>query len=79
MKCPNCGVDRLSDDAKGTLHEGRIGFVKGRVNAVIHPDQAHYPPFSQMMTVSLYRESNEPVVYLKFATEEELEVPTTEA
>ena len=46
--------------------------LRGRVNAVVHPGEASFPPFGEYCTVPLYTKPG-PVKYLKFRTGQEMD------
>jgi len=71
MACPICKGFPLSEDVSVAEKEGRRVILQGVIYAIISPDEAHYPPFSNYFTVSLYPRRGK-VKYLKFQTQEEL-------
>ncbi len=71
MGCPICTGSYLPDDVSVAEKEGKRVTLQGVIYAVVSPGEAHYPPFSDYFTVSLYpRKGN--VKYLKFQTQGEL-------
>ena len=69
--CPICAREQLPRDASGASLTGERIVVAGRVNAIIRPEEAHYPPYADYCTVSVYTRRR-PVVYLKFRTPYEM-------
>ena len=69
MACP-IGHDPLAQDYTTIEPKHNKVMVQGRVYAVVSPDEAHYPPFSDYFTVSLYPSKGK-VKYLKFRTKED--------
>ena len=72
MACP-IGYDLLPKDCAMIEPRHNKVIVQSRVYAVVSPDEAHYPPFSDYFTVSLYPSKGK-VKYLKFRTREERDV-----
>ena len=70
--CPICNGEKLPPDASAVGKKGTTVLIQGRVNAVIRPDEAYYPPFSTYCTVTIYPR-NGSVKNLKFQTRRELE------
>lgn len=72
MPCPICTGQYLSNDFSVIEKEGKRVILQGVIYAVISPHKAHYRPFSNYFTVSLYPEKGK-VKYLKFGTKDEIE------
>jgi len=70
--CPICNGNKLPADVSVVDMEKTNAVIQGRINAVIHPGEAHYPPFSTYYTASLYPRKGS-VKYLKFQTRRELD------
>ena len=62
----------MSDDFSAIEKQGRRVILQGVIYAIISPDEAHYPPFSDYFTVSLYPRKGR-VRYIKFRTRDEVE------
>lgn len=74
MNCPVCNDSPQSNDFSIIEKRGKRVILKGEIHAIISPSEAHYPPFSDYFTVSLYpRKGKMKVKYLKFKTLNELE------
>ena len=71
-KCPICNGDRLPADVSVVDREKTTAVIQGRINAVIQPGEAHYPPFSTFYTATVYPRKGS-VKYLKFQTRRELD------
>ncbi len=72
MACIICkGNKKLPDDVSTIEKQGTKSIFQGKIYAVIRPDEAHYSPFANYCTVSLYPRKGR-VKYLKFATPKEL-------
>jgi len=71
MSCPICTGSCLPDDVSVVEKLGKRSILKGVIYAIVGPDEAHYPPFSDYFTVSLYPRKGR-VKYLKFRTQDEL-------
>jgi len=71
MGCPICAGSYLPDDVSVVEKEGKRVILQGVIHAIISPGEAHYPPFSDYFTVSLYPHKGS-VKYLKFQTQDEL-------
>ena len=69
--CPMCNREPLPWDAS-VVEEGHQIAISGRVNCVVHPEEADYNPFSDYCTIPLYPRKGR-VHYLKFKTAEEME------
>ena len=72
MSCPVCTSASLPDDVSMVERPGRRVVLQGRINAVVSPDEAHFPPFGDHFTVTLYPRRGR-VKYLKFGTRHEQE------
>jgi hypothetical protein len=73
MGCPVCAGSDLPGDVSVVKKRGERIILQGVIYAVIGPTEAHYSPFSDYFTVSLYpRRRKDRVKYLKFKTQEEL-------
>ena len=70
MVCPVCSDSFNTDDVAVIDRPGRKAMIQGKVKAVVGPEEAHFPPFSDYQTVSVYPRRGR-VKYLKFATQEE--------
>ena len=70
--CPICSREPLPDDASVALLKPNRVLVSGRVNAIVRPEEAAYPPFSHYCTVSVYPRKG-PVKYLKFRSPTDME------
>ena len=70
-RCPICTGERLPRDAS-LAKQGTFTVLRGRVNAVVHPEEASYTPFGNYCTVPLYPRKGR-VKYLKFRTSHELD------
>ena len=70
MSCPVCCGSHIPDDVSLIEKRGRRVIIQGKVYAVVSPDEAHYPPFSDYYTVSLYPRKGR-VKYLKFSTQQD--------
>ena len=62
--CPICHGNYRTNDASVIEKRGNRVTLRGRINAVATPDDAHFPPFSDWFTVPLYPKGR--VKYLKF-------------
>lgn len=71
MGCPVCTGSYISDDVSVIEKRGRRVVLQGVIYAIVSPGEAHYPPFSDYFTVSLYPRRGR-VKYLKFKTQDEL-------
>lgn len=71
MSCPICSGFSLSEDVSVVEKQGKRVILQGDIYAIVSPDEAHYPPFSNYFTVSLYPRKGR-VKYLKFKTRDEL-------
>jgi len=71
MSCPVCTGSYLPDDVSVVEKRGKRVILQGVIYAVVSPDEAHYSPFSDCFTVSLYPRKGR-VKYLKFRTQGEL-------
>jgi len=71
MSCPICTGSCLPDDVSVVEKQGKRAILQGVIYAIVSPDEAHYPPFSDYFTVSLYPRKGR-VKYLKFRTQDEL-------
>lgn len=71
MSCPICTGSYLPDDVSVVEKRGKRVILQGVIHAIVSPDEAHYPPFSDYFTVSLYPHKGR-VKYLKFRTQNEL-------
>lgn len=71
MSCPICTGSCLPDDVSVVEKLGKRSILQGVIYAIVGPDEAHYPPFSDYFTVSLYPRKGR-VKYLKFRTQDEL-------
>ena len=71
MSCPVCTGSYLPNDVSVVEKRGRRVILQGVVYAIVSPNEAHYPPFSDCFTVSLYPRRGR-VKYLKFRTQDEL-------
>ena len=72
MGCPICSGSLLSDNFSVIERQGRRVIIQGEIHAIMSPDEAHVPPFSDFFTVSLYPSKGK-VKYLKFRTRDEIE------
>lgn len=70
MTCPICANSNLSSDFSVIEKKGKRVRVQGTVYAIVSPDEAGYPPFSDWFTVSIYPRKGK-VKYLKFKTRDE--------
>ena len=71
MSCPVCTGSYLPDDVSVVEKHGRRVILQGVIYAIVSPDEAHYSPFSDYFTVSLYPRKGR-VKYLKFRAKNEL-------
>ena len=71
--CPICAGERLPPGVIQAGKQGEKVVVQGRVNAVVHPGEAHFPPFKDFCTVPLYPMGKGHVIYLKFRTSPEMD------
>jgi len=72
MSCVICDKKkRLPDDVSVIEKHGRKSIFQGKVYAVIRPGEAHYSPFADYCTVSLYPSKGR-VKYLKFESAKDL-------
>jgi hypothetical protein len=71
MSCPVCSGFSLPEDVSVVEKQGKRVILQGNIYAIVSPDEAHYPPFSNYFTVSLYPRKGR-VKYLKFRTRDEL-------
>ena len=69
MSCPVCSGPHVSDHVSLIDKRGRRVVVQGEVHAIVGPDGAHYPPFSDYYTVSVYPRKGR-VKYLEFSTQQ---------
>ena len=70
--CPICSSHSLPEDASVAEKLSKTVVVQGRVNVMVSPEEAHYPPYQDYCTLSLYPRRG-PVKYLKFQTRHEME------
>src|SRR4030042_993993 len=75
MTCPICSVSRLPNDVSMVEKRGKRVILQGEIHAIVAPGQAHYPPFANYFTVSLYpgKFRKGRVKYLKFKTQDEVD------
>ena len=71
MSCPVCSGLSLPEDVSVVEKQGKRVILQGNIYAIVSPDEAHYSPFSNYFTVSLYPRKGR-VKYLKFRTKDEL-------
>ena len=72
-RCPVCAGSDLPDDVTTVSKDENRVVLQGQIKAIIRPHEAHYPPFSNYHTVTLYPiKRKEQVTYLKFRTPDEV-------
>ena len=71
MSCPICTGHYLPDDVSVVERRGKRVILQGVIYAIVSPGEAHYSPFSDYFTVSLYPRKGR-VKCLKFRTQDEL-------
>lgn len=72
MACPVCSGEQIPSDASVVEKRGKRVILRGKVYAIIAPNYT-YSPYKKYATVSLYPRK-EKVKYLKFKTQQELEL-----
>ena len=72
-RCPVCTNQSMPDEASTIQKQGTAVILRGEVNVIVHPGEAHYPPFQSYCTVPLKPKPNGRVKYLKFLTNREVD------
>lgn len=71
MTCPICSGFSLPEDVSFVEKQGKRVILQGRIYAIVSPEDAHYPPFSDYFTATLYPRKGR-TKYLKFKNQDEL-------